>query len=89
MIDKWICVCLSLRVERETTPSYVSRGEMNSIIIIVIIIPYGVICTAKDPSMLINIDGRQITNSKLHASINSAINANSHKHARYTLKIRR
>jgi len=40
MIDRWICVRLRLRVERETTPSYVSCGEMNSIIIIVIIIPY-------------------------------------------------
>jgi len=42
MIDKWICVilCLRIRVERETTLSYVIGDKLNSIIIIVVIIPY-------------------------------------------------
>ena len=35
MIDKWICVRLRLRVERETTPT-----KYVVIIIIIIIIPY-------------------------------------------------
>jgi len=40
MIDKWICVCLRIRVERETTLSYVIGDKLNSIIIVIVIIPY-------------------------------------------------